>query len=89
MNIDINSNIRPWANALEGVARPAVARPTDQVEVKSTGGLTITQSAAAPEDIAIADISEVSLRRDDALGSLVKAAFNLQAPPMPAELTDV
>ena len=46
-------------------------------------GFTITSSAAAPEDVEAAAIPESALSRDDDLGRLVSAAFNLPPPPMP------
>jgi len=45
-------------------------------------------SQARPADLTAAEpvssVSDASLTRDDALGNLVKAAFNLPPPPMPA-----
>jgi len=38
---------------------------------------------ASPEDISAAAIPESELSRDDDLGKLVSAAFNLPPPPMP------
>ena len=46
--------------------------------------LTITHATASPEDIAAAQIPDAALTRDDALGKLVSAVFNLSPPPMPA-----
>ena len=45
--------------------------------------LTITEAVASPEDVEAATIPESALSRDDDLGKLVSAAFNLPPPPMP------
>ena len=42
------------------------------------------QSAALASAEPVADVPDAELVRDDALGQLVKAAFNLPPPPMPA-----
>jgi hypothetical protein len=39
---------------------------------------------ASKDEIDAAAIPESALRRDDGLGMLVAAAFNLPPPPMPA-----
>ena len=48
-----------------------------------TPAFTITNAAASPEDVEAATIPESALSRDDDLGKLVSAAFNLPPPPMP------
>ena len=45
---------------------------------------TITKGAASTEEISAAAITEKELARDDELGKLVSAAFNLPPPPMPS-----
>ena len=48
-----------------------------------TPAFTITNAAASPEAVEAATIPESALSRDDDLGKLVSAAFNLPPPPMP------
>ena len=47
--------------------------------------LSITQaSSPLTDDTMGIEVAETALTRDDKLGNLVNAAFNLPAPPMPA-----
>ena len=48
------------------------------------GSVSITRGVAAPEDVAAAALPRDALSRDDELGKLVSAAFDLPPPPMPA-----
>ena len=51
---------------------------------EATSGLTIGMSAAGiSAGEPIADVPDSALTRDDKLGQLVGAAFNLQPPSMP------
>lgn len=81
MDISINrnsiANMAPQVPVDQTAAAKAGAQPA------GTAGVSVTKTAAAPEDAAAAAISESSLTRDDPLGRLVSAAFNLPAPPMP------
>ena len=49
----------------------------------SRSAVSVTVSRAEPEDVAAAAITATDLSRDDALGKLVSAAFNLPPPPLP------
>ena len=64
----------PDLGALEG------AKPAAKGTAASRPALTITSSGSADTSLEIAD---ASLTRDDTLGKLVSAAFNLPPPPMP------
>ena len=48
----------------------------------------VTFTRAQPSNVAssepVADVPDAALDRDDALGKLMNAAFNLPPPPMPA-----
>lgn len=82
MDISINSNISSRMGTVSGAQDAAPAGKAQDAAAKSD--LTITRSNAAPDGVSAAAIPESALTRDDDLGNLVKAAFNLQAPPMPA-----
>jgi len=88
MNIDMNSNVKLHGNAWQVASMQDAAKPTESATPNRAKGLTVTKSVASPEDIAATEVSEDSLRRDDALGRLVSAAFDLPPPPMPAELAE-
>ena len=73
---------RETIGAQEGLAAGGKAATTSGA-LHRDSGVTITMSAAAPEDISAAAIPESALSRDDDLGKLVSSAFALPAPPMP------
>lgn len=82
MDISINNNISSRMGTVVGAQEATPVGKTQESTAKRD--LTITHSDAAPDGISAAAIPESALTRDDELGNLVKAAFNLQAPPMPA-----
>lgn len=49
-----------------------------------TSGLGLDAFNPVKDSEPISEVPESALSRDDELGKLVGAAFNLQAPPMPA-----
>ncbi len=81
MDISFNSNFSARLDAVGGVQNAVPASKAKEAAAKPD--LTITQSAAAPEEVSAAAIPDSALARDDALGKLVSAAFTLPAPPMP------
>ena len=82
--MDISINSRPTT-----IMDPATLQGAPQVEAakeKSRPALVITEArtdAISGADV-IEDVPEAALRRDDALGQLLSAVFNMPAPPMPA-----
>jgi hypothetical protein len=81
MNIDFNNIAKPTINTTPALQdAPAKAKPASS---PATHGLTITESRAADEDIAVSSLPEDALSRTDDLGLLVSDAFTLPAPPMP------
>lgn len=80
-NICSNSALNKASTIMAGDAM----QHTDAAKTQANpaGSVTITQAAAAPEDIAAAGIPEETLSRDDALGRFVSSAFSLPPPPMP------
>ena len=81
MNLNIDNRI-----VATGLSRPAGTAMEDACPFKSgarASEFTITRAVVSPEDLAAAEIPDSALSRDDALGRLVGAAFNLPPPPMP------
>jgi hypothetical protein len=81
MEINFNRN-----NASLEVSRFSGAEPQSTSDAQPSNlksQLTITQSAASPEEISAAAIPDEALLRDDDLGKAINAAFNLPPPPMP------
>ncbi len=90
--MEINLNGKGFGNVGLGLetmnanGAERVAQPKDFGAGRETkGAVTITNapigiSSAEP----VIDVPDSALSRDDALGKLVSAAFNLQPPPMPA-----
>ena len=94
MNINIyNSGLgnigmgRGMADASRIVATPETVDGAS-VSSRATFNVSGFASGAQPAGLAsaepVAEIPDVALSRDDALGRLVGAAFNLPPPPMPA-----
>ena len=81
MDISFNSNFSSRLDAIGGAQNTVPAGKAKEAAARPD--LTITQSAAAPEEVSAAAIPDSALARDDALGKLVSAAFTLPAPPMP------
>jgi len=52
--------------------------------LRVSGPASGVQSAELASAEPVAEVPDAELVRDDALGQLVKAAFNLPPPPMPA-----
>ncbi len=80
MEININKPIVA-ANAISN--NIDVSADVKKPEVRQAQDLSISHSAAAPEDVSAAAIPAEALTRDDALGKLVGSAFALPPPPMP------
>jgi hypothetical protein len=86
MEINLNNNnignfgIGLGALDTQGVDAAHGAKSTKKADMAT---FTITEAVASPEDISAAAIPESELSRDDDLGKLVSAAFNLPPPPMP------
>ena len=91
MEINLNSNGfgnvgmgrgMPEATGAGAAREAAQASRLAALHVSSTS--SDVQSAALASAEPVADVPDAELVRDDALGQLVKAAFNLPPPPMPA-----
>jgi len=82
MNINLNT--------IRQAGIPAMPQELAHVEqnrqATQPAALSITHAAASPEDVAVAEVPEQSLSRNDPLGQLVNSAFNLPPPPFPAVL---
>lgn len=86
MNLNINfaKTPSPAADPAAIGQTGAPAAPADTAKAREAQPLfTVTQGTAAPEDIQAASLPPDTLSRDDELGRLVSAAFNLPPPPMP------
>lgn len=75
-NLGLGQGILDMQGVDAGLAAQDAQKP-------GTPAFTITNAAASPEDVEAATIPESALSRDDDLGKLVSAAFNLPPPPMP------
>lgn len=75
-NLGLGQGIPDMQGVDAGLAAQDAQKP-------GTPAFTITKAAASPEDVEAATIPESALSRDDDLGKLVSAAFNLPPPPMP------
>ena len=86
MEINLNNNrignfgVGLGALETQGVESEHGAQSAKKADMAA---FTITEGVASPEDISAAAIPEAELSRDDDLGRLVTAAFNLPPPPMP------
>lgn len=86
MNLNINFRSNP---ATTPASEAAAAAATDAAARNAAAAapqaplFTVTRGAAAPEDIQAANLPPDTLSRDDELGRLVNAVFNLPPPPMP------
>jgi len=85
INTNINANIGTTGEFNVSSAREAgavtAAQGTNGIEKSA---FSITEGRASADEIAAAAIPESALSRDDDLGKIVSAAFNLPPPPMPA-----
>ena len=93
MNININSGLGGigMGHGMPDAIRPATAPGTtgssnvsDRTSFQASAFLSGVQSAGLASAEPVADIPDAALSRDDALGRLVNAAFNIPPPPMPA-----
>lgn len=85
INTNINANIGTTAEFNVSSARESGATNATLGEKGlERPALNITEGVASKDEIDAAAIPESALRRDDGLGMLVAAAFNLPPPPMPA-----
>ena len=84
MEINFNKNGGSLEVSKFGSLEPSTLQPSNPPTLQPSNLLTITHATASPEDIAAAQIPDAALTRDDALGKLVSAVFNLSPPPMPA-----
>jgi len=88
MEINLNSNLGIGCG--NGDMRPIDAgyETKDASKVSDSTSLRISHLSSQPADLAssepVASVPDAALVRDDALGNLVKSAFNLPPPPMPA-----
>ncbi|MBR4189779.1 MAG: hypothetical protein IKQ55_07440 [Kiritimatiellae bacterium] len=84
LNINIAKNPSPAADptAIGQVGTPAAPAASDEARA-ALPLFTVTRGAASPEDIQAANLPPDTLSRDDDLGRLVSAVFNLPPPPMP------
>ena len=86
MEVNVSNNAANWSVRRETAnvsAASSVASEARVAPATARAPLTITRSAASPEDISAAAIPESALTRTDALGQLVASAFDLPPPPMP------
>ncbi len=80
--MSVNMNIAPMGMS-PAASMPEAASPSAARDEKAS--LTVTSSGKPVLDAAsgIGDVPESALRRDDALGRLVSAAFAFPPPAMP------
>ena len=91
--MDINLNNNGFGNVGMGratmganaVGPGAEAKDVDAArDAKNAVTFTDARPAALAAAEPLADVPDAALSRDDALGKLVSAAFNLPPPPMPS-----
>jgi len=86
MNIEIHNNpgqLAQMVGAAEA-AKPTAPIETPKVLMGNDKGLTVSEGLQ-PE--AVEAVPDSAMNRDDPLGKLINAAFNLPAPAIPVELT--
>ena len=86
MNIEIHNNPGTLAQMVGAVdtANAAAVGESSKVLQGNDKGLTVSEGMNAS---AVESVPDSALDRDDPLGRLVNAAFNLPPPPFPVELT--
>ena len=93
MEININSNFGNIGMGRDAFDANAVgfggeAKGADGIGAnhgsKDAVVFTRAKSVSLPSSEPVADVSDAALRRDDELGKLVNAAFNLPPPAMPS-----
>ena len=84
MEININSN--GFGNVGLGSVNADFGTAVKPQNVQKTKPLNIQSATvdALRNSEPVAEVPDVALSRDDAIGRLVTAAFNLPPPPMPA-----
>jgi len=84
MEININSN--GFGNVGLGSVNADFVTTATHQNVQKSKPLNIQSTTvdALHNSEPVAEVPDAALSRDDALGNLVKAAFNLPPPPMPA-----
>ena len=81
MDININSNLSIRKPELEN----GVPEAKQQAKIKESPNLSISQASAPLIDETLGtEVPEAALTRNDKLGNLISAAFNMPAPPMPS-----
>ena len=85
MNIQIHNNPGALTQMVGAADATKTASAVESAKVLQGNdkGLTISEGL---ESVPVESIPDSALRRNDPLGKLVGAAFNLPPPPMPAEL---
>ena len=87
MEINLNSNgfsnigIMRDATNVTGIDAGQVARPANLHIAESSSHVQASDLASSEPTM---EVPDSALSRDDALGNLMKAAFNLPPPPMPS-----
>ena len=90
MDINLGSNVgigreALGSNAVEAVRETREATGVDsRHEVRDAVTFTRAQVSELASAEPVADVPDEALLRDDELGKLMKAAFNLPPPPMPS-----
>ena len=89
--IEMEINLNNSANNAVGMRRESTAQVDTELAAKVSdkaasdrGAVTITRATSGLASAEpVADVPDAALVRDDDLGRLVGAAFNLPPPPMP------
>ncbi len=88
MEININSNFGNIGIGREAFDANAVGSGGEAKGANREAKDAVVFTSARPTSLAssepVADVSDAALRRDDELGKLVGAAFNLPPPAMPS-----
>jgi len=93
MEINLNNNgfgnVGMGRDKFDAMGIGAGHSATDASRVSHSKSLSVSRLSASDKAAClessepVADVPDVALSRDDALGNLLKAAFNLPPPPMP------
>ena len=85
INLSGNFGVRQNMNGFQvGSQAPQVEHATPAENRQSVSEPRLSTFDPVKGSEPTAEVPESALMRDDALGKLVSAAFNLAAPPMPA-----
>ena len=84
--MEINVNVNGFGNMGLGSVNADFGTAAKPHDVKASEALNVKSTAidALRNSEPVAEVPDAALSRDDALGNLVKAAFNLPPPAMPA-----